>query len=69
VELDDGTQRSVVHLNRPWKGLHIPPSIWAAEINFDAGSVCLVLASDYYDESDYLRDYDEYLRWRREHVD
>ena len=64
VELDDGTERALVHLNRPWKGLHIPPSIWAAEINFDAGSVCLVLASEHYDEADYIRDYDDFLRWR-----
>lgn len=65
VELDDGTHRSTVHLNRPWKGLHVPPSIWAAETNFDAGTVCLVLASDHYDESDYIRDYGDYKRWRQ----
>lgn len=65
LELDDGNDRSVVHLNRPWKGLHVPPGIWAAETNFDAGSVCLVLASDYYDESDYIREYDDYLEWCR----
>lgn len=65
VELDDGNDRSVVHLNRPWKGLHIPPGIWAAETNFDAGSVCLVLASDYYDETDYIREFDDYLDWSR----
>lgn len=61
VALDDGNLKDVVHLNRPWKGLHIPPMIWASEINFDPGSVCLVLASDKYDESDYYREYDQYL--------
>ncbi|HZY20066.1 MAG TPA: FdtA/QdtA family cupin domain-containing protein [Ramlibacter sp.] len=61
VALDDGLKRATVHLNRPWQGLHIPPMIWAAEVNFDPGSVCLVLASDRYIESDYIRDYDQYL--------
>jgi len=62
VSVDDGKSSSLIHLNRPWKGVHIPPMIWASEINFDAGSVCLVMASDKYDESDYIRDYDEFLR-------
>ena len=48
-------------LNRPWKGLHIPPMIWAAEVEFDPGTVCVVLASSSYDESDYYRDYQEFL--------
>lgn len=62
VALDDGRNRSTVHLNRPWKGLHIPPMIWAAEVNFDPGTVCLVVASAEYDEEDYIRDYDHYRR-------
>lgn len=61
VLLDDGTAQTAVHLNRPWQGLHIPPMIWAAERNFDPGSLCLVLASASYDEADYLRDYDQFL--------
>ena len=61
VELDDGREQKVVHLNRPWKGLHIPPMIWAAEVNFDPGTVCLVLASDRYVEADYIREYEEFL--------
>jgi dTDP-4-dehydrorhamnose 3,5-epimerase-like enzyme len=61
VALDDGTDKKIVHLNRPWQGLHIPPMIWAAELNFDPGSVCLVLASMEFNESDYYRDYDDYL--------
>ena len=61
VALDDGFNESIVHLNRPWRGLHIPPMIWASEINFDPGSVCLVLASDYYDEADYIRDYSQFI--------
>ena len=62
VELDDGASRRVVHLNRPWIGLHIPAMIWAAETSFDPGSVCLVLASELFSDADYIRDYQEYLR-------
>lgn len=61
VTLDDGKKQSRVHLNRPWKGLYIPPMIWAAEVNFDPGTVCLVLASSAYEESDYFRDYQQFL--------
>lgn len=61
VALDDGTEKAVVHLNRPWIGLHVPPMIWAAEINFDPGTVCLVLASEQYDEREYIRDYDKFI--------
>ena len=62
VSIDDGVNKSLIHLNRPWQGLHIPPMIWAAEINFDPGSLCLVMASMAYDEDDYLRNYDDFLR-------
>ena len=61
VSLDDGHTKNVVHLNRPWKGLHVPPMIWASEMNFDPGSLCLVLVSNFYDESDYIRDYDHFM--------
>ena len=64
VQLDDGKQTRTVHLNRPWKGLHVPPMIWAAEVNFDAGTVCLVLASDEFSEADYIRDYQEFISLR-----
>ena len=61
VAIDDGEFQATIHLNRPWKGLHVPPMIWAAEVNFDPGSVCLVLASDSYKQDDYIRDYDQFL--------
>jgi oxalate decarboxylase/phosphoglucose isomerase-like protein (cupin superfamily) len=61
VLLDDGRTKKVVVLNRPDLGLHIPPGIWASEVNFSSGSICLVLASHKYDESDYIRSYQEYL--------
>lgn len=61
VSLDDGNNKKIIHLNRPWKGLFIPKMIWASEINFDAGTVCLVAASDIYLETDYIRNYDDFL--------
>lgn len=63
VLLDDGLTKRQVLLNRPDLGLHIPPGIWAAEINFSSGSICLVLASHEYNEADYIREYDEYLKY------
>ena len=60
VLLDDGVTKRVMQLNRPDIGLHIPPGIWASEVNFSSGSICLVLASHKYDESDYIRDYEDY---------
>jgi hypothetical protein len=64
VSLDDGRFRRQVFLNRPDMGLHIPPGIWASEVNFSSGAICLVLASHPYSEHDYLRNYEEYLNWR-----
>ncbi len=63
VILDDGINKRTVTLNRPYYGLHLPPGIWASLQNFSSGAVCLVLTSELYDESDYIRDYDEYLRY------
>lgn len=63
VQLDDGKVKKTISLNQPYKGLHIPPGIWASEVNFSSGAICLVLASHTYDESDYIRDYSEYLKY------
>ena len=65
VQLDDGNEKKTVMLNQPYRGLHIPPGIWASEINFSSGSICLVLASHNYDESDYIRDYKEFLVYKK----
>ena len=65
VLLDDGKSKKLVTLNQPYKGLHIPPGIWASEINFSSGSICLVLASHKYDEKDYIREYDEFLKYKK----
>lgn len=61
VVVDDGKNKRTFKLDRPYVGLHIPPGIWAAEQSFCSGAICLVLTSHKYDESDYLRNYDEYL--------
>lgn len=65
VLLDDGKSKKLVNLNQPYKGLHIPPGIWASEINFSSGSICLVLASHKYDEKDYIREYNAFLKYKK----
>lgn len=60
IHLDDGLEKKTVHLNRSYYGLYVPPMIWREIDNFSSGSVCMVLASDYYDELDYYRNYDEF---------
>jgi len=64
VLLNDGKTQRQVMLNRPNMGLHIPPGIWASEINFSSGSICLVMASHAYNEADYIRDYEGYLNYK-----
>jgi dTDP-4-dehydrorhamnose 3,5-epimerase-like enzyme len=64
VVLDDGINKRTILLNRPFYGLHIPPGVWAAEQGFSSGSVCLVLASEKYDEADYIREYEKFLEYR-----
>ena len=61
VVLDDGVQKQRFHLNRPYYGLYVCPMIWREINNFSSGSVCMVLASELYDEADYYRNYDEFL--------
>lgn len=63
VEVDDGMNRKVIALNRPFYGLHILPGIWAHEFNFSAGAICLVLTSHVFNEMDYIRDYSSYLKY------
>ena len=65
VELFDGKVRRTVTLNRPNIGLHIPPGIWASEVNFSSSSICLVLASHHYEEGDYIRDDNDFLNYRK----
>jgi dTDP-4-dehydrorhamnose 3,5-epimerase-like enzyme len=59
---DDGTSREVVTLNQPNLGLHMPPLTWGTQYDFSSDAVLLVLASDRYDENDYIHDYEEFLQ-------
>jgi dTDP-4-dehydrorhamnose 3,5-epimerase-like enzyme len=61
VILDDGRERRRFHLNRSYYGLYVCPMIWRELDNFSSGSVCMVLASNLYSESDYYRNYEQYL--------
>lgn len=60
--LDDGKNKQLFKLNNPARGLYIPAKIWGELTNFEPGTVCLVLASDYYDEDEYFRDYTDFLQ-------
>lgn len=60
VLLDDGINKRVIHLNRPYFGLYMPNMIWRELLNFSSGGICLVLASHVYDETDYFREYDDF---------
>lgn len=64
VQLDDSKTKRTIVLNQPNMALHILPGIWASEINFSSGSICLVLASHLYDEADYIRDYNKFVLWK-----
>ncbi|SRR6266446_4104298 len=66
VELDDGRTKKKYHLNRSYYGLYIPPMIWRSIDNFSSGSICMVLASDFFKEPDYHRDYLEFLSAAKE---
>ncbi len=62
VVLDDGHQKKRFHLNRSYCGIYIAPMVWRELENFSSGSVCMALASTFYDASDYYRDYEEFLK-------
>lgn len=66
VELDDGNVKRSFLLNRPYIGLIVKPGIWRVLKDFSSGSVCLVLASEKYDEKDYIREYNDFLSYRNE---
>jgi dTDP-4-dehydrorhamnose 3,5-epimerase-like enzyme len=62
VILDDGRNKRRFHLNRSYYGLYICPMVWREMDNFSSGSVCMAIASEFYDEFDYYRDYNEFLK-------
>ena len=63
VTLDNGRERTTILLNHPWQGLLIDVNTWRTLDDFSSGAVCLVLASEHYEEDDYIYDYDEFLRY------
>lgn len=63
VTLDNGHERKTVLLNHPWQGLVIETNTWRTLDDFSSGAVCLVLASEHFDEGDYIYDYDEFLKY------
>ena len=64
VTLNDGRVKRTFVMNRPYQGLLIVPGIWRTLEDFSSGSVCLVLASEKYEESDYIRDYEEFIKYK-----
>ncbi|MDQ3935582.1 MAG: FdtA/QdtA family cupin domain-containing protein [Actinomycetota bacterium] len=60
--LDDGRERRSIELRQPHVGLYIPTMVWCELVDFASGTICVVLASHPYDESEYIRDYDEFRR-------
>lgn len=65
VIVDDGKNRTIITLNKPDKGLLIPTFVWRELENFSSGAICLVLASDVFDEADYIRDFDTFKSMKR----
>lgn len=66
VTLDDGMCKRTFFLNRPYQGLYVKPGMWRTLDDFSSGAVCMVLASNVYMAEDYIRDYDEFLKFRNE---
>lgn len=66
VTLDDGMCKRRFFLNRPYQGLYVKPGMWRVLDDFSSGAVCMVLASDVYQKEDYIRDYNEFLSFRKE---
>lgn len=65
VTLDDGNVKRTFTLNRPYQGLYIVSGIWRELNDFSSGSVCLVLASEVYQKEDYIRDYEDFLEFKK----
>lgn len=65
VILNDGKETSIITLNRPYMGLLIVPGLWRELNNFSSGAICLVLASLNYDETDYIRNYEDFLMFKK----
>lgn len=66
IHLDDGKERRTFHLNRSYYGLYVPEGMWREMDNFSTNSVAMVVSSSVYAEDDYIRDYDEFIKWKDE---
>ena len=66
VTLDDGSVKRTFTLNRPYQGLYILPGIWRTLDDFSSGSVCLFMASEKYSEDDYIREYEDFIKYKNE---
>lgn len=66
VTLDDGKERKSFYLNRPYQGLLVKPGIWRDLDEFSSGACCFVLASEFYDEADYIFNYKEFVKFRKD---
>ena len=64
VTMDDGKNKKTFVLDKPWKGLLVAPGLWRTLDNFSGGAVCMVLANEHYEIDDYIRDYDEFLKYK-----
>lgn len=64
VTIDDGNNKQAFQLFQPYQGLLIPPGLWRDLDTFSSGSICMVLASEVYDENDYFRDYEKFVAWK-----
>ena len=64
VIMDDGLNKQTFHLDRPWKGLYVPAGLWRDLENFSGGAVLMCLASEKYDADDYIREYQEFLKYK-----
>lgn len=65
VEVDTGDSKEEFHLDSPTQGLFVMPGTWRTVKEFTPGSVCLVASSDYYDISDYIREYNDFIDWKK----
>ena len=66
VTLDDGVSKRSFFLNRPYQGLYVKPGLWRDLGDFSSGAVCMVLASEVYKKEDYIRDYHEFIEFRKQ---
>ncbi len=67
VTIDNGKEKETYHLNHPWQGLLVETEVWRTLDDFSSGAVCLVLASDPFEETDYIRSYDQFIEYIKEH--